>query len=262
MNPRSLNVSVIVPAFNEEKNIGECLKHLTNQEEPADEIIVVNNNSIDGTVRIAKKFPVRIVNESTQGMIPARNRGFNEAQYEIIARTDADTHVPPDWIKHIKQIFENNPDVIATSGPATFYDFPPPVRTSTLFTRWYIEMIEEKAIRHDSMFGPNMAIRKASWEKVKDEVCLNDKDVHEDIDLAIHLGHIGRIFFDPTLVVAASARRWKKLSPYFEQSYRSIKTIRRHNKTVLEMRGRQLVKGVLRRRKTLIRHLKQLPEYL
>jgi len=50
-----------------------------NQIEKPDEIIIVNNNSTDKTVAIAEKYPVKIVNEPEQGMIQARNRGFNEA---------------------------------------------------------------------------------------------------------------------------------------------------------------------------------------
>src|SRR5258706_15392459 len=102
-----MKVSVVVPAYNEEKYIRACIESILNQEEKADEIIVINNNSTDKTVDILKQYPIKIVNETEQGMIQARNRGFNEAQYEIIARTDADTIVPPDWIAKIKKNFEN-----------------------------------------------------------------------------------------------------------------------------------------------------------
>ena len=101
-----MKVSVVIPAFNEEKYIGKCLKSVVNQIMPADEIIVVNNNCTDKTEVIAKKFGARIVKEKVQGMTPARNRGFNSVKYEIIARTDADTVVPKDWIKIIKNNFK------------------------------------------------------------------------------------------------------------------------------------------------------------
>jgi len=55
-----MKVSVVVPAYNEEAYIGNCLESLTNQKVKPDEIIVVNNNSTDATVKIAKRFPVRI----------------------------------------------------------------------------------------------------------------------------------------------------------------------------------------------------------
>lgn len=118
-----MRVSVVIPTYNEEKNIEKCLKHFLTQEEKPDEIIIVDNNSTDKTVEIAKSYGVRIIKETTQGMIPARNAGFNAATYEIIVRTDADTYVPTDWIKRIKENFYDEL-LVGVCGTAHFYDFP------------------------------------------------------------------------------------------------------------------------------------------
>ena len=101
----SLRVSVVIPVYNEEAYIGACLESLMKQNVKPDEIIVIDNNSTDNSVAIAQKYPVRIIHEKIQGMTPARNRGFNEARYAIIARTDADTILPVTWIKRIKKNF-------------------------------------------------------------------------------------------------------------------------------------------------------------
>src|SRR3989344_7794863 len=101
-----MKISVVIPAFNEEKNIDKLIQSLLNQEEPADEIIVVDNNSTDHTDAIVKNYNVRILHEPKQGITHARNRGFDEAKYEIIARTDADTVLPTDWIRKIKNDFK------------------------------------------------------------------------------------------------------------------------------------------------------------
>ncbi|HEX8932548.1 MAG TPA: glycosyltransferase family A protein, partial [Patescibacteria group bacterium] len=100
-----MKISVIIPAYNEEKYIGACIESLLKQNRLPDEIIVVNNNSTDQTAAIASQYPVKVINEKEQGITPARNRGLNEAQYDIIARTDADTILPPDWIEKIKKHF-------------------------------------------------------------------------------------------------------------------------------------------------------------
>lgn len=100
-----MKVSVVIPAYNEEKFIKKALKSVTNQLVDADEIIVVNNNSSDKTVEITRSFSVRIIDEKKQGMISARNTGFDNAKYDIIARIDADVQVPPDWIQRIKRNF-------------------------------------------------------------------------------------------------------------------------------------------------------------
>lgn len=251
-----MKVSVIIPAYNEEQRLGRCLEYFRLQVEPADEIIVVDNNSTDKTAEIARKYGARVVRESIQGMIPARNRGFNEASGDIIARTDADTHVPKDWIKKIKQTFLQNKDIIALSGPAMFYDIPQFSNISDWPSKVFFEAFN-KAFHHDFLFGPNMALRKDAWRKVKDDVCLNDKDVHEDIDLSLHLAQYGKIKFDSDLVVSSSARRWKKISPYFEYPYRALKTIRRHKQFIAgaKWRGRRLVNNVLTRRKEFFAHL-------
>jgi len=44
-------------------------------------------------------------------------------------------------------------------------------------------MLMKSALGHGCLFGPNMSLRKEVWEKIKNSVCLNNKDVHEDIDI-------------------------------------------------------------------------------
>lgn len=224
-----MRVSVVIPVYNEEKYIEKCLQSLTNQEEKPDEIIVVDNNSTDKTAEIAKKYGARVVSEKIQGMIPARNKGFNEAQYEIIARTDADTYVPKNWVKRIKEDFREDKKLVGLSGPTHFYDFP--THKLLQYSQWQTKAVYtfiKWQIKHDPLHGPNMAIRKSAWEKVKDEICLDDKYVHEDIDLAIHLVKLGNLKIDSKLIVNTSFRRWKKLYSYYEYPYRLFKTVSKH----------------------------------
>ena len=116
-----MKVSVVIPAYNEEKFIRKALKSVTNQLVDADEIIVINNNSSDKTVEITRSFSVRIIDEKKQGMISARNTGFDNAKYDIIARIDADVQVPPDWIQRIKRNFEKK-KIDALTGPLLLSD--------------------------------------------------------------------------------------------------------------------------------------------
>ncbi|HSW89234.1 MAG TPA: glycosyltransferase [Candidatus Saccharimonadales bacterium] len=256
-----MKVSVVIPVYNEEAYIQACLDSIFAQKEPADEIIVVDNNSTDNTISLVKRFPeVKVVKETTQGMIPARNKGFNSAKHEIIARTDADARVPKDWIKRIKKSFRDE-SVIAVSGTMHFYSSPVIAKVSQWPTNIFLKAIRT-AIKHNILVGPNMALRKTAWELVKNDVCMEDKDVHEDIDLALHIAAFGEIKFDNKSIVKASFRRYKKLTTYFDYPYRSIKTIRRHKKTLLEIQSRRLVKKVFLRSKTIMRHLQQIPNQL
>lgn len=239
-----LRVSVVIPIYNEEKYLTACLDSLMRQNEKADEIIIVDNNSTDNSVKIAKKYPIKIVHERIQGITHARNKGFNEAQYEIIARTDADTILPANWIKRIKKAFLDD-KTVAISGPASFYDLPTIAsQTKTTFLKVIksYNKIVKKLLKHDCLYGPNCALRKRAWNQIKYSVCMNDKQVHEDLDLAIHLAPLGKIKFIGTLTVSTSVRRWKKPEAYIEYLYRGLKSIRRHRQLAVRRRSKEIVK--------------------
>jgi glycosyltransferase involved in cell wall biosynthesis len=97
-------VSVVVPLYNEERYIDECLRALTAQDYPEDryEILVVDNNSTDRSLERVAAYPrVRLLHEPEQGDFAARNRGIVEARGDILAFTDADTAPHPDWLRTI-----------------------------------------------------------------------------------------------------------------------------------------------------------------
>lgn len=251
MGQEALKISVVIPVYNEEKYIGACLESLMKQTEQADEIIVVNNNSTDNSVKIIKQFPVRILKEKKQGMTHARNKGFNEAQYEIIARTDADTILPSNWIKQVKKRFADE-RIVAVSGPAEFYDLPELIHNTHWQTKaaWVkviitYNTIVRQILKHDCLFGPNYAFRKSAWDQIKNSICLDDKQVHEDLDMAIHIAPLGKVKFYRSLMVKTSVRRWKKPDAYLEYLYRGIKSIQKHKKTVLRQSSKLFVKRIV-----------------
>lgn len=201
-----MKVSVIIPVYNEEKYIATCLESLKNQKEKPDEIIVIDNNCTDNTIEVAKKFKVRIVREKTQGMIPARNRGFDNAKYDIIARSDADNILPVDWVKRIKSNFEHK-NIDAMTGPLFFN--PPLFPNVATWISWFKLM--SKMLGYKLLIGPNMALTKKIWKKVRRHICLDDKEVHEDFDLAIHIQEVGGVVeLDKKLIVQTSGRRLKE----------------------------------------------------
>ena len=200
-----MNISVIIPAFNEEKRISSCLKSIANQTYKPMEIIVVDNNSTDKTAQIAKEFGARVIIEKQQGITYARNYGFDNAKGEILARTDADTLVPSNWLERINDHFEKDKKLDAVSGPAIFG-----LRFFTPIVRLLVFEANRRIFGHYGLYGPNFAITKSVWEKVKDEVCLDNARVHEDTDLAIHIGKVGKIGYDSKLKVKTSARRLRQ----------------------------------------------------
>lgn len=197
-----MNISVVIPAYNEERRIAHCLRSVFNQTKKPLEVIVVDNNSTDKTAEIASEMGARVVTETHQGATFARNKGFNEAKGDIIARTDADTIVPNSWLEKFNKHFEDDPALDAISGPAIFG-----INMFTPLVKIIVFETNKRIFGHYGLFGPNLAIRKSAWERVKDEVCLDDDKVHEDTDLSIHIGKGGKIGYDKNLKVRTSARR-------------------------------------------------------
>jgi glycosyltransferase involved in cell wall biosynthesis len=161
-----MKISVVIPAYNEEKYIGKCLQSVLDQEEKPDEIIVVDNNCTDKTVEIAQKFGARIVKERKQGMIFARNAGFNAAQYEIIARTDADATLPKDWVSKIKKAFKD-PELGALSGPTYYCNWPKSAKISHYPSLVLFDALS-LLLKNGCLYGPNMfRSEKSSGKRVK-----------------------------------------------------------------------------------------------
>lgn len=226
-----MKVSVVIPAYNEEGYIELCLKSLLEQEVLADEIIVVDNNSTDNTNKIATQLGAKVVKQPIQGRAYARNMGFDSAQYELIAKCDADTVVPKDWVKRIKADFESS-DIDAMSGPVIFSGSLPRA-ISTLPSQFFLESLRILSKGNRYLLGANMAITKGMWDRVRDHVNMSDEDVHEDIDLAINIAKQGgKIGYDGAITVWTSDRRITKTPGTFLVEYptRLLKTFLKNKK--------------------------------
>lgn len=97
-----MNVSVIIPVYNDAARLALCLQALAQQRYPADqvEVIVVDNGSTTPVDQVptAQHLRVRVAHESARGSYAARNRGVQLASGTIIAFTDSDCIPDPDWI--------------------------------------------------------------------------------------------------------------------------------------------------------------------
>lgn len=195
-----MKISVVIPAYNEENYIESCMHHLQMQTVTPYEIIVVDNNSTDKTAEMARKFGAKVIEEKQQGISYARDAGFNAATGDVFLRTDADTWVPKDWVERMQIHFEDH-RVMRVSGGAVFYK----AWLDPLF-RFFVFWVNDP-FGYKAMFGPNLAIRREAWEKIKDKVCHDDVALHEDLDMAIHLGKNGKYIRDCSLKVTTSHRR-------------------------------------------------------
>jgi glycosyltransferase involved in cell wall biosynthesis len=121
-----MNISLVIPAFNEEGQIGACLDSILHYA-PGKfyEIIVVDNASTDRTAAISRDYPqVRTVSESRKGVGYARQRGLQEASGDLVAFIDADVRMRAGWVDVIERVFAMQPGVVALTGPYLFHDGP------------------------------------------------------------------------------------------------------------------------------------------
>lgn len=237
---KSLTLALIIPVYNEESHIVDCLRSIQRQTIPPDEVIVVNNNSTDRTVEIARAFPfVKIVHEKKQGLTPARNRGFREAKSDLLGRLDADSVLEPNWVEVAKKTFEHK-NIDAASGPArVFVDSHLPFWYTTLWTEVYF-LYALAVFRFRVLWGPNMVIRRNSWMRVKDLLCENDQIVHEDQDISVALKSDGaEIVFLHNLLITTDGRRLAYLPKSLEYNQRRRSTLRRHKELGTLQRARQ-----------------------
>lgn len=102
---QTVRASIVIPAFNEEKNLARLLPVVMAQLHPADEVLVVDNASLDSTSSIAKSLNAKVVLESSRGRGRARNAGFKHARGEYVVFLDADCFPQPDWLQNLLEPF-------------------------------------------------------------------------------------------------------------------------------------------------------------
>ncbi|WP_378734517.1 glycosyltransferase family 2 protein [Nocardia brasiliensis] len=207
-------LSVVIPALNEATRIERTLDCLVVQD-AIDEIIVVDNGSEDDTRRVVSDYSlahpkVALVEEPTRGIPAARKTGFDKAQGDLLARTDADTLVEPDWGEVIRDHLTEHPDTAAVTGITTYHDSP--VGFFLKFGYYLQDRRGKLGGPVGNMHGPNMAIRRSAWLAVREDVTAR-ADVAEDLDLALCLTKRGlRIDQLKNMRARTSARR-RRTSP-------------------------------------------------
>ncbi len=239
-------VSIIIPAYNEERTIAACVLAALDQTVPANEIIVVDNKSSDGTAAAVHALraahpaaPIRYLQQNAvQGLIPTRNFGLDAATSEVVGRIDADSVLEPTWVEAVQKAFAD-PEVAGCTGPVIYYDMPLRRfghRADDLLRRTVIKITRD----YHLLFGSNMALRASAWRAIRDEVCLDAADeLHEDIDISIHLHeHRFKVTYSSDMVTGMSARRLDD-SPreYYNYVMRFERTYKRHNVRSLTLRA-------------------------
>jgi glycosyltransferase involved in cell wall biosynthesis len=202
-------ISLIIPAYNEEAYLGACLDSvMANIGDKALEVIVVDNNSTDGTKAIAARYPaVTYVFEPEKGITRARQRGFLTAKGDILAYVDADTNPPAGWIEQIWDQFGKNAELATLSGPYSFYDLAG--LRNKVASGWFVAARPLYGIIGYMLVGGNFAIRRDVLEQMGGF----DPKIEfygEDADIAKRAKKYGKVLFSPRFVMPTSGRRLQK----------------------------------------------------
>jgi len=212
------SISIIIPAYNEEKYIGECLSSIFGQKMGEKcEVIVVDNNSTDATRRIASLWDITLISEPHPGVSAARNTGAITAQAKILYFVDADCRVPQGGLEKIFHAFLDDGTVNVVAGPYV-YDldgFLPKFATESLHYFSGYHTVFKLLFGVSQFSGGNFAIRKHVLEQAggfDESICNQKIALPEDLDLAIKLHDLGinKMIYDTNYKIYSSFRRMKK----------------------------------------------------
>ncbi len=212
----SMKFSIVIPAHNEEASIAAAIGALKTQTVPREtyEILVVDNDSTDRTADAARQAGAdRVVFEKEHGTNIARQRGFVASRGEIVAFLDADCIPPINWLEHIARDFKKTGAALV-SGP---YDYGFKNRLTRAFTNFYTNILSAHADKiFPFLFGKkagvivegNFAAYRTAIDAIGGLPPLKFWGDGAAIAMLVSR-RVGRVYFDPTLIVKSSPRRFK-----------------------------------------------------
>ena len=115
----NFKVSIVIPIYNSQDYLEECIRSVLSQSYKNTEIILVNDGSVDGSLLICEKYQklnsnILVKNQKNLGIVLARKTGIENATGDYITFVDSDDYVEPDYIeKLMSNIYEND---LVTSG--------------------------------------------------------------------------------------------------------------------------------------------------
>jgi glycosyltransferase involved in cell wall biosynthesis len=143
--------TIIIPTYNEQDYVETCLNSLLVQQEPVEEVLVVDNNSKDNTVPLIEKFikqhpelNIRLLHETQkQGCIHARETAWRQAHGKYIIHVDADEYFLPNWYSTILKVIRTQPELGAFGGTVRFQNAPPIIVAMQIgFNRLYSPLMQ------------------------------------------------------------------------------------------------------------------------
>lgn len=231
------DVSVVISTYNRGPLLAPAVRALLDEQAPGGatyEVIVVDNNSTDGTAEVLSGLEagsggrLRCLFEPRQGVSHGRNAGIAAARAPIIAFTDDDIRVAPDWVATLTRLFGQHPDVECVGGPVLpIWEVPPPrwldARhwSPTAVTDYGPASFEISAARPRCLLTSNLAFRRRVFDRIGGFSPDFPRGQDHELQLRFWLAG-GRAIYSPHLVVHTEVpaarmtkryhRRWHTLN--------------------------------------------------
>ena len=200
-------LSIIIPTLNEEGRIAVVLDDLVPQLREGDEIIVVDGQSDDRTVEIAREYGARVLMQPRNGNGLAKTEGAKAAKNGIVVFVDADTRVPPGFTDRIRNHF-SDPDLLLVGG-LTLYESESRLRKAVYdsYSRIIFMLGKANHALTGECYAPpnNSAFRKGVFLDAggyRSVLC-------EDAELMRRLPRTKSIRYDSGLTLTLSDRRFR-----------------------------------------------------
>lgn len=250
------DISVVVCTYNRGDLLPDALESVLSQETGGVryELIVVDNNSRDHTREVVERFinrghaNVRYVFEGEQGLSHARNAGIARARAAVVAFTDDDVRVAGDWVRKIKEAFDQHPEVDLVSGKVLprWEREPPPWLTRDHWAPIALQDYGDEPFYADAgnpvcLIGANMSIRRdvvsrvGGFDPAFQRIGASSTDDHE---WQLRFWRAGkRAMYVPEVIVVAEVQKERLTKAYHRLWHTG------HGKSAAMMRLREITGG-------------------
>lgn len=160
-----LSISVIVPAYNVENYLVECVKSLLASTYSNREIVLVNDGSTDKTPELCEQLAdkhrsIRVVHQENRGLGPARNAGVEESEGDLLAFVDSDDTVPADAYSLMAQSLRESGSSFAVGGVERF-------NSKSSWQPWFVEEVHSmRRARSSALSFPPVVWNVFAWSKL------------------------------------------------------------------------------------------------
>lgn len=232
-----MTISVVIPTYNEEKGIAKCIESILANTELPCEIIVADGMSCDRTKELAIATGATVYDNPNRTAASGRNVGIMHAKGDIIAFTDGDNYVHPEWIASIRAAFESDGNIDAIGGKVV--GAPPETEVEKFWSELWLKNImvfpdeefyvKERNLR-TSFITANCAYKKELLTKLSgfDEWFGNNA---EDVDLmwrALDSGATLKYTPKPIVYAHSPTKRKQMLKKSYRDGVSSTKLQKRY----------------------------------